>query len=343
MKSLLMNGYTDGTKWLALIMTLSLLSGCDNPANSGISSSLLWDMQKQSALTFALHAKKLEADVSSLCKTATPETLANAQAQWTETMRAWQPLAGANFGHEAAMSLSWQIQFYPDKKNTTGRQLTQLLDSAGDVTPESLAGSSVAVQGLGALEWLLFDKANVSALATRCEVMQAVAARLKQSTLEMEAIWQTNPWETSSQDQREKAALSILAGQLDATIKTLSFPMGKPGFPKPYQAQAWRSSQSLALLRSSIEALNARYIVTLDTLLRDRDQSELADRLTKHWKAAQESVPTGNGMKPILTNQTGYRQLMTLSNNLEYLKIALADEAAPALGMVVGFNSTDGD
>ncbi|WP_407332971.1 imelysin family protein [Enterovibrio sp. 27052020O] len=343
MKNLIVNGCNALARQGLVLVTLSLVAGCDGNEKADASPNLLWNLQKQSALAFALHAKKLESDVTTLCVDITAEALTTSQMQWTETMKAWQPLAGSNFGNEAAMSLSWKIQFYPDKKNTTGRQLTQLLDNASDVTPESLADSSVAVQGLGALEWLLFDKANVSALAARCGVIQAVASRLKQSAIEMEAIWQANPWETASQEQRDKDSINVLAGQLDATIKSLSLPMGKPGFPKPYQAQAWRSSQSLALLRSSIEALNTRYVLTLESVLRNKGHHELADRLTKHWQVARDSVPDGDGMNPILSRHDGYRQLMTLANNLEYLKIALADEAAPALGMVVGFNATDGD
>ncbi|WP_245621560.1 imelysin family protein [Enterovibrio calviensis] len=360
-------------KGLVVLVTLSLLMGCDSQAQSVSSEqadpqNALWEIQTRSTSEFVAQANRLESDIAALCETKTNHALFKSQAQWVETMKAWQSLAGANYGNETAMSLSWQIQFYPDKKNTIGRQIGQLLKSEEDMSTLALENQSVAVQGVGALEWLLFDgmpitqtntgtakleAEGIDKLAVRCPLTQAVSSHLVNSSERMALAWQGNLWKEASEEQRNRDALNILASQLDSAMKTLSLAMGKPGYPKPYQAQAWRSGQSLALLKARIVALQARYIETLDGVLREQNQSQgqnkdqqlgaLADRLVKHWDIALESVPNGDAIKPYLSEPSDYRQLITLSNNLEYIKIALADEVAAALGMVVGFNSTDGD
>ncbi|MDD1794747.1 imelysin family protein [Enterovibrio sp. ZSDZ42] len=342
--------------WLcgfSLLVTLSLISGCDSQATNISVSNMqlgeqLWGIQKQSTSSFIREAKVLESEIAALCEVKTHEALAGSQTQWVKTIKAWQSVAGANYGNEAAMSLSWQIQFYPDKKNTIGRQIGKLLKSDKDMSALSLENQSVAVQGLGALEWLLFDgmqkgESKIDILVSRCPLTQAISSHLVFSSELMASAWQDNLWKGAAKEQRERDALNILASQLDSAIKTLSLPMGKPGYPKPYQAQAWRSGQSLALLRERIEALQARYIGSVDGVLREQGREALADRLVKHWSFALESVPNGDAIKPYLSEPAEYRKLITLSNNLEYIKIALADEVAAALGMVVGFNSTDGD
>lgn len=330
-------------KILTLCVTLSLLSGCFSEAAVKESELAMWEMQKQSTKRFLAAARALEGSVRGLCEAPSEEKLNQAKGKWIETMRAWQPFVGGNSGNEAAMSISWNIQFYPDKKNTTGRQLTQLLKKDAVPTAEELAQRSVAVQGLGAIEWLLFDGAEVESMDMRCPLTLSVVSRTVKSAEELDSAWQVNPWNDVTGKQLEAETLRGVTSQLDAISKTLSLPMGKPGFPKPYQAQAWRSGQSNAFLRDGLVSLQQRYESILQPLLVEKGHTELAHRLDFHFESAVKSVPESMSMAPLLADKAGYQSLMIVANNIDYLQSALSDEVGPTLGLVVGFNSTDGD
>ncbi|CZF82113.1 imelysin family protein [Grimontia marina] len=330
-------------KILTLFVTASLFSGCFSEAALNDKELAIWALQKHSANRFLNASQALKKSVKALCDAPTEEKLMQAQHLWLEAIKAWQPFVGGNSGNEAAMSVSWNIQFYPDKKNTTGRKLNQLLKKEAIPTADELSGQSVAVQGLGAIEWLLFDEADVATTATRCPLTVSVVNRTVQSSEALVSAWQSNPWRGASGKQLEAQTLRGLTSQLDAISKTLSLPMGKPGFPQPYQAQSWRSGQSNELLRVGLVSLQKRYESTLQPLLVEKGHVELATRLESHFDMAVESVPTMPAMGPLLADKFGYQSLMVVANHINYLQTAMSDEVGPTLGLVVGFNSTDGD
>ncbi|KXF81975.1 imelysin family protein [Enterovibrio coralii] len=317
------------------------LSGCELEAKTTESKDVLWTIQQTASQDFSRAASALVGSTTSFCQNKA--SLSETQQAWLNAMKAWAPLQGANVGNEQATALSWQIQFYPDKKNTTGRQMAKLLQQGGEYSSDSIGKESVAVQGLGAMEWLLFDPSNQGKVETHCALMKAVAQRIESSAQDLSRSWSTNPWQDVEAKQKDTDALRLLAAQLDATMKAIELPMGKPGYPKPYQAQSWRSQQSLTVLRENIVHLQSLYQQTLEPALEAHKQAELAKRLSAHWVTAIDSIPSGTGLKSLLESKEGYRSMITLLNNLEYIKLALHDEAGPALGMIVGFNSTDGD
>ena len=74
-----------------------------------------------------------------------------AQSQWSFM----QPLL---VGPMSEGNKSWQVQFYPDKRNLVARQAETLLDKSPAITPQQLNNESVVVQGLTAFEYVLFDE-----------------------------------------------------------------------------------------------------------------------------------------------------------------------------------------
>ncbi|WP_157828346.1 imelysin family protein [Enterovibrio nigricans] len=329
-----------------LVGALVALSGCGLDAETETVDipDPLWASQHLASQRFLQDASLLAKSTNRFCDTdSEPSQIESTKQAWVEAMKAWAPLQGTNVGNEKATSLSWQIQFYPDKKNTTGRQLSRLIKKGGPYSVDSLSTESVAVQGLGAMEWLLFDSANTIHVKENCRLMTVVAGKIVSSAEALTASWAVNPWRDAEEKQRDTDALRLIAAKLATTMKAIELPMGKPGYPKPYQAQAWRSQQSLTVLRASVVHLQRLYAQTLEPILIANAHTELANCLTQHWEAAVESIPDGEGLKALLESKEGYRSLIMVLNNLEYINIALDDEAGPALGMIVGFNSTDGD
>ncbi|MGF1685721.1 imelysin family protein [Photobacterium japonica] len=361
--------------WVCAGLTL-LLAGCEpfslttaqkaSSADHTALSTVMWQQSYQGASAFAQASQRLAYTVTVYCqRDADNETLSPflpMQQAWRDTMTAWMTLQGRDKGDEAAIALSWHIQFWPDKKNTTGRQLTQWLKKEQSEGVEDVAQASVAVQGLGALEWFLYDQPKALQTPNGCQLATAISQHLAQTGQSLQAVWQVNPWKNLS----EKRVLGIYVGalnnQLDRTVKKLTMPLGKPGYPKPYQTEAWRSGTSMRHLKASVMALQQWYLgktlradsigfsdvnvgtaVGLDALLRQQGEGQTADRIALRFEALLADWPAEPSMAVMLKTRAGYRELLNLYNGLEYIQLALHDDVAPSLGIVMGFNATDGD
>ncbi|MDD1782838.1 imelysin family protein [Enterovibrio sp. ZSDZ35] len=339
-----LTGYMTALKWPFVVFCVTALIGCGLEAKTADMSDKLWASQQQSAKHFLDAVSNLAISTGALCQIKSGKQQEEKTKQaWLNAVTAWAPLQGANVGNAKAAALSWQIQFFPDKKNTTGRKMSRLIQSGGPYSVASLSNESVAVQGLGAMEWLLFDPSNMKDVKTHCSLMVVTSKHLVNSAEALVTSWEINPWGQTNKNQLEADALRLLTAQLETAIKSIEIPMGKPGYPKPYQAPFWRSQQSLTATRENIAHLRTLYEQIMRPVLIDNGHPELAKRLSVHWLTALESIPEGEGLKALLDTKAGYRDLITLLNNLEYINIALREEVGPALGMIVGFNSTDGD
>lgn len=329
-----------------VVLTLSatvLLGGCLSQAETGPNHGL-WQLQKQRSEQFLSATKALAQTTQSVCSQGTD--VDKARQAWKKVMTAWMPLQGVEKGSEQALAQSWRIQFYPDKKNTTGRKMNALLASDTSWTADALADQSVAVQGVGAMEWLLYDHQANLTQPKHCEVAMAVSGRLQQSATALTLAWQKNPWLGMPSSMATAEKLGALTHQLDYVLKKLAGPLGKPGFPNPYQGEAWRSRHSLTLLSESIKAMHVQYHAEggIEQALRERGNHQVADRVSEHWQLAYDSVPKdGEPLFDRLNSVPGYRDMLTVYNNLEYLKLVLGGQVAQDLGIVVGFNATDGD
>ncbi|MDV5168258.1 imelysin family protein [Photobacterium rosenbergii] len=326
------------------MLSAAILLGCKSDAVG--TSEAIHQQHLDAAKQFSSSAIELNTAMAALCKTGGEGALESAQVAWMNTMQSWMSFQGREKGSEDALALSWQIQFWPDKKNTTGRKLSQLLKQDTAWTASDLASQSVAVQGLGAAEWFLYEQPQALKTEDGCQLAEAVTAHINLSGEALLSAWQTNPWQAMTPELALGEYLGALNNQLDYSIKKLQRPMGKPGHPKPYQAESWRSGTSMVNLKASVAAMQQLYIANgqgLDQLLRDKGYAETADRLKEQFASLLASWPAEPSMTAMLQSREGYRQLISIFNGLEYIKWTLQDEVAPELGIVVGFNATDGD
>lgn len=328
---------------LSVAVAALMMSGCQEQQTM---SEAVHQLHVSSAEHFATAAEQLNQDLAAVCEDYSPAALETAQQSWQQVMDRWMVFQGREKGREAALALSWQIQFWPDKKNITGIKLSQLLKQDQAWTVDEIAEQSVAVQGLGATEWFLFEHAAQLESGQGCRLAGAIGDRLAQSGEQLVSAWQDNPWQQMTPQLALGEYLGALNNQLDYSMKKLGRPMGKPGSPKPYQAEAWRSQTSLSHLKASVAAMQQLYLAGgngLDAMLRQQGYSDTADRISHQFAALLEGWPQSDAMVPMLKTVAGYRELLKIYNSLEYIRIALHDEVAPELGIVVGFNATDGD
>ncbi|MFM2608324.1 imelysin family protein [Vibrio chagasii] len=348
-----------------LLMPLSVLAmaGCQSSGEQVASSEVngvsyqadttshisrsVYQQEFDSAVLFAKQSSELEALMQGYCETNNVE-LDAVKNQWQITMNSWMALQGQERGPTAALEESWNVQFWPDKKNTTGLKMRQLSQQNKAWTQDEIAQQSVTVQGLGALEWALYDQQSplLKDKASGCLSSQAIAQNLAMKSASIAEAWQVNPWLALDEMRWESEYIALLTNQLDYSMKKLSRPMAKIGHPRPYFSESWRAQTSMTQLKANVAALEKLYLADgngLDGLLREKGLNDLADRVADQFTLTLETWPTDSSLFSLLQSKEGYREVLTQYNKLERLKYLIHEEVAIELGVVIGFNATDGD
>lgn len=325
-------------------------------------SNAVYQVQNNHAQQLPESASRLTQSISTMCileddaAALRAKNLDNAREQWQNFALDWMKLQGQERGPQAALDLSWNIQFWPDKKNTTGRQLSGLIKSDFNWNAANVSQQGVAVKGMGALEWMLFDsqygiESNQDNWEHYCLASQAISQNIEQNSMLIATAWQQNPWLELSASDWQAEYLALMVNQLDYTMKKLSRPLDKIGNPKPYFSESWRAKTSMNQMYSNVEALQSLYLAgdsyeevnSLYSMIIANGNQQLAVSISEQLESILENWPNESSLFDLLQSKEGYRTALSQYNKLDQLKYLLAEEAAIELGIVVGFNATDGD
>lgn len=294
-------------------------------------------------------SERLEASATRFCQAPDEALRQRLENDWLSAYQAWQGVRFIQFGPVEQNSRGWQLQFWPDRKNLVGSKVNSWLKASNAADAQDIANDSVAIQGFPAVEYLLYDDSiDEEALsdANGCGLMLAITTHLADTTSALHRDWQAfsehyleTPTYTETTLASAIQALEILED------KRLGEPMGLKGAPaNGYLAEAWRSEQTIRLVESSLEGLRTGFLPGLTALLREADALPLAeafrDQLDKTLAQARELPP---GLVPSLEDDEAFRGLQSLYLDISQLRHLLGSEIAGELGLVRGFNSSDGD
>jgi predicted lipoprotein len=132
-----------------------------------------------------------------LCKAPSQKALDQTRAAAREALLAWGRVEPLRFGPITTNQRLDRLLFYPDPHGIVGKQTGKLLAKrdAADIEPEKLAGASVAVQGFGAVDVVLYGKGSEAMAAAtpeasfRCRYVHAVALDIAQIASGTHAEW----------------------------------------------------------------------------------------------------------------------------------------------------------
>jgi predicted lipoprotein len=306
--------------------------------------------------------RKLATSALAFCEGKTD--LATARADFLYAQKTWAELQPLLIGPLAEGNRSWQVQFWPDKKNLVGRQVEQLVTAQPQISSEALAKSSVVVQGLSAYEYILFDAdidmANADQKARYCPLLTAIGERQKALAEEILSRWNSNDGMLAQlskfpnqryADSHEAIAelLRVQVTALDTLKKKLGTPLGRQskGQPQPFQADSWRSQASLSSLEASLISAETVWAGVDNKGLRGllpAEQKPLADKIDAAYAASRKLL---SELKPpladLLASEDGRKQLNAFYDSLNVVHRLHEGELAKALGIQLGFNANDGD
>ncbi|MFN3988561.1 MAG: imelysin family protein, partial [Rhodocyclaceae bacterium] len=202
---------------------------------------------------------------------------------WHAGTDAWQGIQHVRFGPVELFMRSMRISFWPDPRNTAGRQLDTLLASrdAAALAPEAFARATIAVQGLPALERLLADPdaltgQDADESAWRCAVLRAITHNLASMAADTLQAWRdgdeayrqviARAAEPGGHYHLDREATQDLFKSLNTALELvaehkLARPLGASRqAARPQLTEAWRSQRSLAHVRNNLAAAEAMYL-----------------------------------------------------------------------------------
>lgn len=303
--------------------------------------------------------------VENLCKNPGAENLDYARAQYGALVTAWSRIEPVRFGPVMTANRLERILFWPDRKSTGLKQVQAILATHNETVTslETLRIKSVAVQGLGALEFVLFGS-GAEELETaegdfRCVYARTIGQALSATSVEIVEGWlepegiadrMQNPAPEHADYRTEREVLQELVGiwihgaELMRDTRITPF-FGETEAASKYKlALYWRSNLTIPALRANAAGLHDLFIV-----------SGMADALSDETRWAAGSFifefenfdrTAGEVVLPIdeVVGDTEARSkinyLLILTRSLQRLAV---DQIAAELGLSVGFSALDGD
>jgi len=346
------------------LLALSLLlAACSAPdPQTRTSSALASEVFKPAYAAWAVSSQQLTGSAGALC--AGSIDLSEARKSLIKAQTAWAALQPLQLGLITEGNRSWQVQFWPDKKNLVGRQIEALLDKNPQPSQADLKQASVVVQGLSAYEYLLFDPAidlsQATAKTRYCALLEEIAQHQKLLADEVFEDWEAADGIASQLEHfpspryadAHAAIADLLRAQvsgLDVMKKKLGTPLGvqSKGTPQPYQADAWRSGESLNNLAAGLASAQLVWQGQADNGLRsllDSSQQPLAKQIDQAYAdTLQQLEMLQQSLTALFVADGTHAQLQALYTRLDQLHRLHERELAKALDVQLGFNAHDGD
>ncbi len=322
----------------------------------------------------------LEADLNALhnetarfCIKPSMPAFTKIKQSWFQAMHSWSTVAPINFGPIDDTNVAWRFQFWPDPLNYVHRKFKSRLSGKNPaISVDDLKGTSVAIQGLSALEYLLFDPqvADVESYKVsphKCKILTGTANNLALEGSLLTKAWQTtykNSWLNIrlGQDRAEhsKHHLELIYNGMLTSLqvikdKKLALPLGinadkapsdSPRKIRPKHLENWRSQTSLLHIRQSLQAIEELYTMPEGFswyLTRQGQNSELDQRIKLQFINLREQLYVSELSAFERLAGGDIAAMDALYGSISELFSLLRKDYMSILNLHYRFNSLDGD
>jgi predicted lipoprotein len=311
----------------------------------------------------ALSTQSLQSHVEGLCRSQKSSTSKNkwlkTQKQFRTTYLDWAKVQHITIGPMAYLKRIERFQYWPDKHFVKGKQIRRLLNNPlPTLSLQQLQQKSVAVQGLPALERLLFPKGDTFPY-TQCPLSILISQNLHAIAQENYTDWTKPPVNFRDELLNPNESVGIyaskgaIAGQLFHLLSTqllsieilkLQRVLGKNNVHhKPRNLEAWRSGLSLPIIHTNLRSLQSLYLHGFDTHLKKVD-AVLANNIMISFDrlitlALNHDLP----LYESLSQESNPEIIIEINQKLSALHRLIAVNMSQKMGFSEKFNALDGD
>ncbi len=307
----------------------------------------------------------LKEAVSALCNKPSSSKLDEVRRAYADLVSAWGGIEMVRFGPVLGDNVLDRFLFYPDRKGRGLKQVQRALATEDQtvLSAAQLAGKSVALQGLGTLDFILSgsgsDDLSVGDNSFRCLFAGSIAGNLQTMAVTLEDGWNSDaqfigmwsdpgPQNTVFNDGREAVAhlLSTIVHALEAVqqVRLAAFLKNDPAKDRPRSAVLWRSQNTLRLMRANVESMARFYDISmLEEALPDKLRQDVSGDIRRQFKALIEAMDTDQTIAEMLSDDAGRKRLIEIRQKLDALILTFYGRFAKAIGLRVGFFFADGD
>jgi predicted lipoprotein len=314
---------------------------------------------------FGAASKEMVNALETLCVTPTPEALASSRQSFAAVVAAYGRIDFLRLGPLLEENRADRLLFWPDRRGIGLRQVQAILaeEDASATQLATLQDKSVAVQGLGALEFVLYgtgsDSLAAPAGAFRCAYGRTIAANIAQIAGELVADWNApggvaghlmSPHPDYADYRTTVEAMEEMVGLVAHGAETLRdrhlkpFLAGPDKAASPKLAAFWRSELTLVFVRANIEGMHALAVSTGLTRAVEEKDKWLVNSVDFEFRNALRALDSVKlPLAEALDNQEQAAALDYLVLVTGALQTVVGEQLSAALGLSVGFSSLDGD
>ncbi|OJF90552.1 imelysin family protein [Pararhizobium antarcticum] len=304
-----------------------------------------------------------------LCEKPSEAALGEVQLAFDGVVRHWSTIEIVRVGPVIEGNRFERFLFYPDRKSTGLKQVQAILVKEDETATSvmTIRGKSVAVQGLGALEYVLYGTGAKSLSGQksgfRCRYGAAIADNLRAVASELSDEWEKpdgiqaawkNPGPGNPVFRDNKEAATALLGILVHGVETVKdqrlrpFYAGAvagkidPGHPK--LAIYWRSGNTMPSITADFQALQSLFSVSGMQDLLPADSRSVAGSVNFVFNSViSASKAVDLPIAAALADDEQRRKLDFIALNTQDLLDRLDRDFGGAIGLGSGFSFSDGD
>lgn len=335
------------------------LQAAEQEPTSQLASNLVNRVYQPLHNNFAASARQWALESDDLCERSPASSIYKMQTAFTQLIADYSVIELFRLGPLLENDVQHRLFFWPDGRRIVSRQLRATLSSTDipTLSAKEFAQKSVAIQGVSALERLLFKSANLPVEnEPQCHMAQLIIRNIAAMASELESGWQTHasfvkemlsPSPDSTEFRNPDEVLRSLVTQIsvgvDIILNRKLAPLISNDPATIRKAPLWISQRTVTMLRGNLTGIES--LVLQSGLITDKKLigelryefnyvDSLLGKLKNNRKLADEEGQLYE--EEALTLRT----LHAVVSGIEY---KIKDRVFRPLGIGVGFNSEDGD
>lgn len=320
------------------------------------------------------NSHELKLAIDKFCSAPSTQGLHLARDKFKHTVMAFAAIEHIRFGPISEKYRMERLVYWPDHKGRGLRSIRRLLTAQDPklFNPDTFSKKSVAVQGLTALEYVLYANGKKNSFDDlfpdssvgqyRCSYGKIIAQNIENITTEVVMGWKPqsklvqqllDPEPTNEHYRTRKEVILEFYQSVTVEMKNIHdgkiyLLFGKKGkSPKPKRATFWRSDLTLNIVRTNLEAIDHFVDVSGFQDLLDKSPVDLQFHVTKMFKQVYSLFDIFKKQKltifNVMADNETQGQLKQIAKFINHLNVGFARYFALAADLPLGFNASDGD